>query len=83
MINVFRRPSSLLAQKAESSSTSSPEQLLRRVRNIDRAQLARGGVIFAEVLGFFTVGEMVGRMKLVGYRGDVHHHETATPHEGL
>ena len=42
-----------------------------------------GGVIVAEVLGFFTVGEMLGRLKLVGYRGDREHHETATPHEAL
>ena len=41
------------------------------------------GVVTAEVLGFFTVGEMIGRFKLVGYRGDREHHETATPHEGL
>ena len=32
------------------------------------------GVIGAEVLGFFTVGEMIGRFKLVGYRGDMEHH---------
>lgn len=50
-----------------------PESMLSRVRNVDRAQLAAGGVILAEVLGFFTVGEMVGRRKVVGYRGEVHH----------
>ena len=60
-----------------------PERILSAIRNVDRRQLASGGVIFAEVLGFFTVGEMVGRMKLVGYRGDREHHETATPHEGI
>jgi len=31
------------------------------------------GVVGAEVLGFFTVGEMIGKMKLVGYHGEVHH----------
>lgn len=41
--------------------------------------MVSAGVVGAEVLGFFTVGEMVGRFKLVGYRGDVHQHETATP----
>ena len=45
--------------------------------------MVSGGVIAAEVLGFFTVGEMLGRLKLVGYWGDVAHHETATPHEGI
>ena len=40
--------------------------------------MAAVGVVGAEVLGFFTVGEMIGRLKLVGYRGDKEHHETAT-----
>ena len=47
---------------------------------MDRKQLASAGVIGAEVLGFFTVGEMIGRFKLVGYKVDKEHHETATPH---
>jgi hypothetical protein len=33
-----------------------------------------GGVVAAEVLGFFTVGEMIGRMKLVGYHGEAGAH---------
>jgi F-type H+-transporting ATPase subunit g len=37
-------------------------------------QWAAGGVIVAELLGFFTVGEMIGKMKLVGYRGDTGAH---------
>ena len=37
-------------------------------------------VITAEVLGFFTVGEMIGRMKLVGYHGTIHHDESAASH---
>jgi hypothetical protein len=31
------------------------------------------GVAGAEVLGFFTVGEMLGRFKIVGYKGDAGH----------
>ncbi len=51
---------------------TSPQQ----IRNLSRAQLAAGGVLLAECLGFFTVGEMIGRFKLVGYRGETHaaHH---------
>ena len=41
---------------------------------MDRAQLVSGGVVIAEVLGFFTVGEMIGRFKLVGYRGEKGEH---------
>ncbi|KAH6634249.1 mitochondrial ATP synthase g subunit-domain-containing protein [Chaetomium sp. MPI-SDFR-AT-0129] len=48
----------------------------QQVRNISRAQLAAGGVLLAECLGFFTVGEMIGRFKLIGYHGETHaaHH---------
>ena len=53
---------------------------MSRFRNINAQQMASVGVIAAEVIGFFTVGEMLGRLKLVGYRGDEEHHETATPH---
>ena len=45
---------------------------------MDGKQLASVGVIGAEILGFFTVGEMIGRLKVVGYRSDREHHETAT-----
>ncbi|KAF7857017.1 hypothetical protein EAF04_009777 [Stromatinia cepivora] len=59
---------------AANSSTATPTGLLEQIRNISRAQMVSGGVIFAEVLGFFTIGEMIGRMKLVGYRGDTGAH---------
>lgn len=42
-----------------------------RARLTDRAALTNGAVIVGEVLGFFTVGEMIGRRKIVGYRGKV------------
>lgn len=79
-LNIIRHPSSLTQQAAE-TSTMNPEHILSRIRNVNRAQLASAGVIAAEVLGFFTVGEILGRMKLVGYRGDAEHHETTTHHE--
>lgn len=78
-MNALRNPSSLMSG-ASSSSAVSPESILSRIRNLDRAQMISGGVLLAEVLGFFTVGEMIGRMKFVGYRGDTHAIETATPH---
>lgn len=37
-------------------------------------QMATVGVIAAELLGFFTIGEMIGRFKLVGYRGETGAH---------
>ncbi|KAH6853605.1 mitochondrial ATP synthase g subunit-domain-containing protein [Chaetomium sp. MPI-CAGE-AT-0009] len=42
----------------------------QQVRNLSRTQVAAGGVLFAECLGFFTVGEMIGRFKLIGYHGE-------------
>ncbi|KAK4242652.1 putative sorbitol dehydrogenase [Achaetomium macrosporum] len=48
----------------------------QQIRNLSRTQVAAGGVLLAECLGFFTVGEMIGRFKLVGYHGETHaaHH---------
>lgn len=78
VINAIRNPAGLLNHTTDTASTMSPEGILSRIRNVNRQQLVSAGVIGAEVLGFFTVGEMIGRMKLVGYRGDTEHHETAT-----
>jgi F-type H+-transporting ATPase subunit g len=44
----------------------------QQARNISRTQVVAGGVILAECLGFFTVGEMIGRLKLIGYHGETH-----------
>ena len=60
------------------SSSLSPEVMIGRIRNLNTQQMVAAGVVGAEVLGFFTIGEILGRMKLVGYRGDQEHHETAT-----
>ncbi|KAK4039845.1 L-arabinitol 4-dehydrogenase [Parachaetomium inaequale] len=48
----------------------------QQARNLSRTQVAAGGVLLAECLGFFTVGEMIGRFKLIGYHGEVNaaHH---------
>ncbi|TGZ82749.1 hypothetical protein EX30DRAFT_347138 [Ascodesmis nigricans] len=43
-------------------------------RTASRKEAAQVGVIVAEVIGFFTIGEILGRRKLIGYRGKVEHH---------
>ncbi|KAM7206766.1 hypothetical protein V8F33_000409 [Rhypophila sp. PSN 637] len=43
---------------------------LQSLRSISATQVVAGGVLAAECLGFFTVGEMIGRFKLIGYHGD-------------
>lgn len=48
----------------------SPQNIIQQARSLSNAQLAVAGVVFAECLGFFTVGEMIGRFKLIGYRGE-------------
>jgi len=68
-----RNPGALFTE-ASTSSTATPTGLLQQIRNLNTAQWAAGGVIAAELLGFFTVGEMIGRFKLIGYRGDTGAH---------
>jgi F-type H+-transporting ATPase subunit g len=42
---------------------------------MSREQWTTAGVVVAEVVGFFSIGEMIGRMKIVGYRSEaVSHH---------
>ncbi|KUI60477.1 ATP synthase subunit g, mitochondrial [Cytospora mali] len=66
-LNAVKNPQSLL-QSASGTASS-----LSQVRNLSSAQLVGGGVLLAEVLGFFTVGEIIGRFKLVGYHGETGH----------
>jgi len=51
-----------------------PETLWSRVRGLNGAQLAGGAIVSVELLGLFTVGEIIGKRKLVGYRGPVESH---------
>jgi len=72
LVKAVRNPG-LLFQTSK-SAPAEPQSIISRIRNLNSAQLASGGVVLAEVLGFFTVGEMIGRMKLVGYRGETPAH---------
>lgn len=42
--------------------------------------MVSSAIVGCEVLGFFTVGEILGRFKLVGYRG-LERHESTTHKE--
>ncbi|GAM90743.1 hypothetical protein ANO11243_087880 [Dothideomycetidae sp. 11243] len=68
IINAARSPSTIL-NAAPSANSLNPSSFLNRIRDVDNAQLVSAGIATAEVIGFFTVGEMIGRMKIVGYRG--------------
>lgn len=69
ILAALRQPSTLASYFSNIGSS------LTRVRSLDRKQLAVAGVTVAQVIGFFSVGEMIGRMKIVGYRGDTGHEE--------
>lgn len=68
ILNTVRNPSAL-AQTA-SKASQQPATMLQQLRNVNSAQLIAGGVVAAECLGFFTVGEMIGRFKIIGYHGE-------------
>lgn len=54
------------------SSNSGSGGLLQQARNLSGAELTAAGVVLAEVIGFFSLGEMIGRFKVVGYRSAEH-----------
>ncbi|KAF2868622.1 mitochondrial F1F0-ATP synthase-like protein g subunit [Massariosphaeria phaeospora] len=70
IINAARHPASLLKFTADTanSAAQNPLAYLNQVRNLSTTQWLSAGVVAAEVIGFFSVGEMIGRFKLVGYR---------------
>lgn len=67
---LLRNPGSILS----SISLKNPKEILQRARSLSSGELAYGMVLFAELLGFFTVGEIIGRFKLIGYNGEITHH---------
>lgn len=63
-----------LLQQEVTKVVGDSASLSSKIRNLSPAQIAGGAVFGAEVIGFFTVGEIIGRMKLVGYRGPTESH---------
>ncbi|KAF2765461.1 hypothetical protein EJ03DRAFT_354831 [Teratosphaeria nubilosa] len=57
------------ARKGE-QAVQNPQSIMTQLRNFDSQTALSAGVVLAEVLGFFTVGEMIGRFKIVGYRSE-------------
>ena len=73
MVNAVRNPSTIISSARSAASGAASDGILSSIRNVNRKQLTSVSVVFAELLGFFTVGTMIGRMKIVGYHGEVHH----------
>ncbi|KAL5342461.1 mitochondrial ATP synthase g subunit-domain-containing protein [Aspergillus crustosus] len=66
LINSLRNPAAF-------SNPVSPQSILARVRNANKKEIALAGVTAAEIVGFFTLGEIIGRFNIVGYRGQLDH----------
>jgi F-type H+-transporting ATPase subunit g len=67
-LNAIRQPATLLNRVASEANNMQPQNMLSQVRGMSSTQWASIGVVVAEVIGFFSVGEIIGRFKLVGYR---------------
>jgi F-type H+-transporting ATPase subunit g len=65
-LQYLRNPSAMLS--AASSAGVQALNPIRYLRSVSTQQLATAGVILAEVIGFFTVGEIIGKFKVIGYR---------------
>lgn len=75
--NLWKTRNSLIqnASDAASKAAQQPDSIMSRVQGLGTARLVTAGVVAAECLGFFTIGEMIGRFKIIGYHG-----ETAAAH---
>ena len=65
----MRNPQTLL-KTTSSLGLLEPSKVMNRMRNLDRRQMLNIGVVTAELLGFYTIGQMIGRLKIVGYHSD-------------
>jgi hypothetical protein len=63
------------AYRSAWKSISSGSVSLSSIRNLSTAQAVGVGIVGAELIGFFSAGEILGRFKLVGYRGGKHGEE--------
>ena len=65
LVGALRKPQSLFSQNP---GLLQPQQYLDRARNMSRQEMFGVGIIFAEVVGFYEVGKIIGRRKIVGWR---------------
>ncbi|USW53410.1 Putative ATP synthase, F0 complex, subunit G [Septoria linicola] len=60
-------------EKTADQAINNPQSFLERLRNLDSATLTQVGIVSAETIGFFSIGEMIGRFKIIGYRSNAAH----------
>ncbi|PWW80087.1 hypothetical protein C7212DRAFT_305736 [Tuber magnatum] len=73
IIDKLKNPRALI-NSASASATLQPASILARLKAFTPREYAQAGVLTAEVIGFYTVGKMIGRRKIVGYRGGNNDH---------
>ncbi|EWC48685.1 hypothetical protein DRE_01907 [Drechslerella stenobrocha 248] len=77
-VGPFLNPANWLGQiksiRPRISTLPDPETALNSVRAIPTQSLSQYAIVAAECVGFFTVGTMIGKRKIVGYRGGVREH---------
>ncbi|KAI9725654.1 MAG: RNA-dependent ATPase rok1 [Chrysothrix sp. TS-e1954] len=61
LLNGMRQPQTLFSQNP---GILQPQQYLDQARNMGTEQMLEVGIIIAQVIGFYEVGKMVGRMKI-------------------
>lgn len=67
---------SIYANARPTLQSISFKDALAKAQAVSSKEVATYGIIAAEILGFWTVGEIIGRQKIVGYRHKIesHHH---------
>ncbi|PUU75877.1 mitochondrial ATP synthase g subunit-domain-containing protein [Tuber borchii] len=68
ILNMLKHPRALI-DSAWASPTLQPTYILTQLRQLTSKEYAQFSVLGAEVIGFYTIGKMIGRRKIVGYRG--------------
>ncbi|KAI5303067.1 hypothetical protein KEM55_000733, partial [Ascosphaera atra] len=75
LIRALQSPSSIPSCLAKTAESLKYDTVRAKLSGMSCAQWAGVGIVAAEVIGFFSVGEMIGRRKIVGYHGEVEHAE--------
>lgn len=72
--HIVRNPTAFFSTAENTANSVNIGGIMSRIRNFNTQQLASVGIVTAEVLGFFTIGEIIGRLKFIGYQGDKEQH---------
>lgn len=57
------------------NTLAKPQTLVDRVSGLDKQKLIKGGAALVQLLGLFSLGEIIGRRHIYGYKSHgAHHH---------